>query len=49
MVDAPVARGLGGKVAFAQPGRSLTYGELQARTCALAAALYPALTPVALR
>ncbi len=40
LVDAPVARGLGDKVAFAQPGRSLTYGELQARTCAFAAALH---------
>jgi 4-hydroxybenzoate-CoA ligase len=40
MVDAAVARGLGDKVAFVQPGRSLTYGELQARTCAFAAALY---------
>jgi 4-hydroxybenzoate-CoA ligase len=41
MVDAAVARGLGDKVAFAQPGRrSLTYGELQARTCSFAAALY---------
>ncbi len=40
LVDAPVARGLGDKVAFVQPGGSLTYGELQARTCAFAAALY---------
>lgn len=39
MVDAAVARGLGDKVAFAQPGRSLSYGQLQARTCAFAAAL----------
>jgi 4-hydroxybenzoate-CoA ligase len=38
-VDAHVARGLGGKIAFVDPDRSLTYGELQARTCRFAAAL----------
>jgi 4-hydroxybenzoate-CoA ligase len=38
-VDAPVARGLGEKTAFVDPERSLSYGELQARTCRLAAAL----------
>src|SRR5436190_387612 len=38
-VDANVARGLGQKVAFIDPTRSLTYGELQARTCQFAAAL----------
>src|SRR5258705_5719479 len=38
-VDANVARGLGQKVAFVDPTRSLTYGELQARTYQLAAAL----------
>jgi 4-hydroxybenzoate-CoA ligase len=31
-VDANVARGLGGKTAFVDPDRSLTYGELQARS-----------------
>ncbi|HTV37471.1 MAG TPA: benzoate-CoA ligase family protein [Xanthobacteraceae bacterium] len=39
LVDAPVARGLGGKIAFADGCRSLSYGELQARTCAFATAL----------
>ena len=29
-VDANVARGLGGKIAFVDAERSLTYGELQA-------------------
>ena len=38
-VDAPVARGLAEKVAFIDAERSLTYGELQTRTCGLAAAL----------
>ena len=38
-VDANVARGLGGKIAFTDSERSLTYGELQARTCRFAAAL----------
>ena len=39
LVDAPVARGLGHKIAFADADRSLTYGELQERTCRFAAAL----------
>src|SRR6266550_4991023 len=38
-VDANVARGLGQKIAFIDPTRSLTYGELQARTYQFAAAL----------
>ena len=38
-VDANVARGLGDKVAFIDPERSLTYGELQAQTFRFAAAL----------
>src|SRR5436309_15011375 len=39
LVDANVARGLGPKVAFIDPDRSLTYAELQAATCRFAAAL----------
>ena len=31
-VDANVARGLGNKIAFVDPDRSLSYGELQARS-----------------
>ena len=31
LIDGNVARGLGGKVAFTDPERTLTYGELQAR------------------
>jgi 4-hydroxybenzoate-CoA ligase len=38
-VDTPVARGLGEKIAFIDTDRSLTYGELQARSCRFAAAL----------
>src|SRR6266700_1714747 len=38
-VDANVARGLGQKVAFIDPERTLTYGELQARTFQFASAL----------
>ncbi|MBI3704400.1 MAG: benzoate-CoA ligase family protein [Rhizobiales bacterium] len=38
-VDANVARGLGSKIAFIDPDRSLTYGELQARSVRLANAL----------
>src|SRR5262247_650746 len=38
-VDANVARGLGSKLAFIDPERTLTYGELQARTFKFAAAL----------
>jgi 4-hydroxybenzoate-CoA ligase len=39
LVDANVARGLGGKVAFVDPERSITYGELQARSAQFARAL----------
>ena len=39
-IDANVARGLGSKVAFADPERSITYGELQKRSCQFAAALH---------
>jgi 4-hydroxybenzoate-CoA ligase len=39
-IDANVARGLGGKVAFADPERSLTYAELQARSSQFARALW---------
>src|SRR5262249_8231782 len=38
-VDANVARGRGGKIAFTDSERSLTYGELKERTCRFAAAL----------
>jgi 4-hydroxybenzoate-CoA ligase len=38
-VDANVARGLGGKVAFTDSHRSLTYGALQERSCRFATAL----------
>jgi 4-hydroxybenzoate-CoA ligase len=39
LIDAQVARGLGEKIAFTDTDRTLTYGELQARTCRFAAAL----------
>jgi 4-hydroxybenzoate-CoA ligase len=39
LVDANVARGLGRKLAFVDPERSLTYGQLQARTFRFASAL----------
>src|SRR5579862_2378672 len=39
LLDAQVARGLGAKVAFVDSDRSLSYGELQARTCRFASAL----------
>ena len=39
LVDAAVARGLSNKIAFADADRSLTYGELQERTCRFASAL----------
>jgi 4-hydroxybenzoate-CoA ligase len=39
LVDAAVARGLGEKTAFADPDRSLSYGELQTCSCAFASAL----------
>jgi 4-hydroxybenzoate-CoA ligase len=38
-VDANVARGLGDKIAFTDSGRSLTYAQLQARSCRFASAL----------
>jgi 4-hydroxybenzoate-CoA ligase len=38
-VDANVARGLGNKIAFVDPERSLSYGELQARSIRFANAL----------
>ena len=38
-VDANVAHGRGGKVAFTDPGRTLTYGALQADTCRFARGL----------
>lgn len=38
-VDANVARGLGDTIAFVDSERSLTYGELQARSCRFATAL----------
>ena len=38
-VDANVARGLGGKIAFIDPERSLTYGDLRARSIRFANAL----------
>src|SRR5262244_2920661 len=38
-VDTNVARGLGSKLAFIDPERTLTYAELQARTFQFAAAL----------
>jgi 4-hydroxybenzoate-CoA ligase len=38
-IDTPVARGLGEKVAFIDTDRSLTYCELQERTCRFADAL----------
>ena len=37
-VDAPVARGIGEKIAFIDAERSLSYGELQARSCRFALA-----------
>ena len=39
LIDAPVARGLANKVAFIDTDGAVTYGELQARTSAFAAAL----------
>jgi 4-hydroxybenzoate-CoA ligase len=38
-VDANVARGLAGKPAFIDPQRTLTYGELQERSCRFASGL----------
>jgi 4-hydroxybenzoate-CoA ligase len=39
LIDANVARGLAGKVAFVDPERSITYGALQARSAQFARAL----------
>jgi 4-hydroxybenzoate-CoA ligase len=39
-VDDNVARGLGSKIAFADPQRALSYAQLQAQTCRLARALH---------
>jgi len=39
LLDANVARGLGDKIAFIDPDRTLSYGELQARSCRFARAL----------
>jgi 4-hydroxybenzoate-CoA ligase len=39
LVDAPVDRGLGEKIAFTDGDRSLSYADLQRRTCAFGAAL----------
>jgi 4-hydroxybenzoate-CoA ligase len=39
LIDAQVARGLGGKAAFIDSDRALTYGELQTRSCRFAHAL----------
>jgi 4-hydroxybenzoate-CoA ligase len=39
LVDGPVARGLGGKPAFIDGDRALTYGDLQTSSCRFASAL----------
>ena len=39
LIDTQVERGRGGKIAFTDGARSLSYGELQRRTCAFASAL----------
>jgi 4-hydroxybenzoate-CoA ligase len=39
LVDGAVARGFGNKVLFTDPERTITYGELQARSCQFARAL----------
>jgi 4-hydroxybenzoate-CoA ligase len=39
LVDGPVARGLGGKPAFIEGDRALTYGDLQTNSCRFASAL----------
>ncbi len=39
LIDAQVARGLSEKIAFADSDRALSYGELQAKSCAFAHAL----------
>src|SRR3954462_8584766 len=38
-VDSPVARGLGDKIAFVDPARSLTYRQLQEQSCRFACGL----------
>src|SRR5262249_17745731 len=40
LIDAPVERGLAGKTAFIDADRTLTYGDLQARSCRFASALF---------
>jgi 4-hydroxybenzoate-CoA ligase len=40
LIDAQVARGLGDKIAFTDSDRSLSYGELQVRTCRFASAMH---------
>jgi 4-hydroxybenzoate-CoA ligase len=39
LIDKPVARGLGGKTAFTDGERAITYGDLQANSCRFASAL----------
>ncbi|HYA07309.1 MAG TPA: AMP-binding protein, partial [Xanthobacteraceae bacterium] len=39
LIDAHIARGLRDKIAFADSERTLSYGELQAKSCAFAHAL----------
>ena len=39
LIDAQVARGLGGKIAFTDSDRTLSYGELQERTCRFGSSL----------
>ncbi len=39
LIDAPVERGLTGKTAFIDADRTLSYGDLQARSCRFASAL----------
>jgi len=39
LIDAPVERGLAGKTAFIDADRTLTYSDLQARSCRFASAL----------
>src|SRR6201987_866853 len=39
LIDAPVERGLAGKTAFTDADRTLSYGDLQARSCRFASAL----------
>jgi 4-hydroxybenzoate-CoA ligase len=39
LIDKPVARGLGGKTAFTDGERAVTYGDLQANSCRFASAL----------